>query len=213
MDAHLLDPIAKLLREFADIPVDEIADLLAPAVMRSFRKGQHFLSAGDPADAVGFVVEGLFRARCDTPDGHLYIRNFCSSGYFIGAFASAIRGAPSDVSIEAIEPSTVLALSYTRLREFFGRGAVWQEFGRKLAEWHYIEREIKEYRLLACTAEERYEAFVKENPHVLGRVSQVDIAAYIGVAPESLNRLLKRRFASPASRSPGRTPAGRARRP
>jgi CRP-like cAMP-binding protein len=188
-----LDEICSLLRSYADIDRASVEELLAPSTVHRFRKGEAFLRAGDGADTVGFVVEGLFKAYCLTPDGDAYIRNFCSAGYFIGAFATAIRAAPADVTIEAIEPSVVVAIRYTTLRGFFDRSIAWQEFGRKLAEWHYIERETKEYRLLACTALERYDAFCEENAHILGRVPQADIASYIGVAPESLSRLLKAR--------------------
>ena len=191
--AESIARIFELIRSFAPVDRESVEELLAPGIVTSYRKGQHFLTAGDSADAVGFVEAGLFKARCDTPDGRVYIRNFCSAGYFIGAFAAAIRGAPSDVTIEAIEPSRVLGVRYAALAALFDRSAEWQQFGRKLAEWHYIERELKEYRLLACTALERYEAFRRENAHVLGRVSQIEIASYIGVAPESLSRLLKKR--------------------
>lgn len=184
--------IAGLLRTYADLPSPEIDELLAPGQLVRFSRGEAFLDSGDPAGRVGFVAEGLFKAFCLTADGDAYIRNFCSAGYFVGAFASAIRGAPSDVRIEALEPSAVLAIRYADLSRSFARGAAWQEFGRKLAEWHYIEREVKEYRLLACTALERYELFRQENPHVLGRVSQADIASYIGVTPEALSRILKK---------------------
>ncbi len=35
----------------------------------------------------------------------MYIRNFCSQGYFVGSYASALRKQPADMTIEAPEDS------------------------------------------------------------------------------------------------------------
>lgn len=69
----------------------------------------------------------------------MYIRNFCSAGYFVGAYASLIQSAPSDMTIEAMENSLTLETDFTVLQSFLRKGASWQEFGRQLAErWRMV---------------------------------------------------------------------------
>lgn len=96
--------------------------------------------------------------------GQPYIRNFCPEGYFVGALASLLTGTPSDRTIEAIEPAQVWSLEYRVMEDFFSRSALW----------------------------ERYALFRREHPYLDGRVSQADVAGYIGVTPVSLSRALGR---------------------
>jgi hypothetical protein len=43
------------------------------------------------------------------------------------------------------------------------------------------------------TAEERYNEMIKENCDILQRVPQTYIASYLGIAPESLSRIRKKK--------------------
>jgi CRP-like cAMP-binding protein len=47
-------------------------------------------------------------------------------------------------------------------------------------------------QLFSSTAEERYHSFLETYPHLLTRLSQVQIAAYLGVTPEFLSRIRNR---------------------
>src|SRR3989338_1133857 len=138
--------IKQRLKTYAPISDDEIEELLNKSAIQEYRKGESFLRAEDEAEAVGFVYRGLFKTYCVSVDGQSYIRTFCSENYFVASYAAAIRGTKADMTIEAIEASTVVALKYSYLKSFFSRSSAWQEFARKLAENHYIERETKEYR-------------------------------------------------------------------
>jgi hypothetical protein len=53
---------------------------------------------------------------------------------------------------------------------------------------------------ISSTAEERYQSFLVLYPHLTNRLSQVQIAAFLGVTPEFLSRL--RNIRSKASKAP-----------
>jgi len=44
-------------------------------------------------------------------------------------------------------------------------------------------------QLFSSTAEERYQLFLETYPHLFNRLSQVQIAAYLGITPEFLSRI------------------------
>ena len=54
----------------------------------------------------------------------------------------------------------------------------------------YLMLMRREHQFLTLSAEDRNLAFRREQPHVLGRVAQYEIAAYLGITPVSLSRLV-----------------------
>jgi CRP-like cAMP-binding protein len=53
-------------------------------------------------------------------------------------------------------------------------------------------KEQREYQLLSLTAEDRYAVMLKTMPDIAKRISQADLAAYIGVTPQALSRIKRR---------------------
>jgi hypothetical protein len=71
--------------------------------------------------------------------------------------------------------------------------AEWQKLGRKFAERLYLRKEDREIAFLMQSADERYDALTSVFPPGFERIPQHLLASYIGVTPESLSRLKKRR--------------------
>jgi CRP-like cAMP-binding protein len=111
-----------------------------------------------------------------------------------GSKATNLRRAPAHLTNEALEDSQVAQFSYHVLEERFDRHPSWERLGRRLAEEHYIERERREYHLLALDAGERYQRFLEDFPGLAERITQANIASYIGIKPESLSRLHRRKL-------------------
>lgn len=63
---------------------------------------------------------------------------------------------------------------------------------RVLLENHFMKQQERMAQLVSFTAEERYEDFLATYPDLQNRLSQVQIAAYIGVTPEFLSRIRNR---------------------
>ena len=181
------------LRNYFDqlvtLPPNEIAEFAAGLRESQYSKGEMFTRIGEGSDRIGFVKSGLFKVYYSTPDGRAVIRNFCYEGKPIGSYGTILTGKPAHVNIEAIEDSTVLKTTYAHFEEFFTKSAAWEKLGRKVAEAHYISRERREFQLLSLNANDRYTAFRKDFPGLEARVTQVDIASYIGVDPATLSRL------------------------
>src|SRR5258706_422984 len=57
---------------------------------------------------------------------------------------------------------------------------------------HFMQQQERIGQLFSSTAEERYASFLETYPHLLNRVSQVQIASYLGVTPEFLSRIRSR---------------------
>jgi len=53
-------------------------------------------------------------------------------------------------------------------------------------------KEARERELLTLRPEDRYRCFVANSPSLEARITQKELAAYLGVTPVGLNRIVKR---------------------
>ncbi len=103
-----------------------------------------------------------------------------------------LLGKPSVFSITALESSVVLEYSFAEFKKLVARHADIAAFYIRYMEQHWIiEKEPVEISLRHDSAKTRYARFSKEYPHLLKRLKQHHIAAFLGIAPESLSRIRK----------------------
>lgn len=159
--------------------------------MRPLKRGEFLVRAGQSSEEMGFVARGLLRTYYERSDGSLYIRHFSPEGTVFGAFGSRLTGAPSNVSIDAIEDTEVASCRYSDLEMLYAADPRWQVYGRRLAEQLYVLKERRESQLLMMDAEERYCDFLKEFGTIETRLKQRNVASYLGITPESLSRIRK----------------------
>ncbi len=165
----------------------------AIAKERSFRKKEHFLEPGDPSDRFGFVLQGVFRSYRVSANGEESVKAFRAEGELVGAYAELLQGVPSLTFIEALEDGRVLVFRRSDMEKLEAGHPCWSALARRVAEQQFILKERREQEFLDLSAEERLERFQKEHPHLEGRVSQRDIAAYLGITPVALSRIVSRR--------------------
>lgn len=183
----------RYFRTLSPIPDAELEHFASQVLVHEFTKGQTFAQIGDKTSCVGYVLSGGFQVAYITDQGGLSIRNFCQAGTVIGSYATIIEHQPVHVEIKAFEPSRAAVVDFSAMQDAFNRHISWERLGRKIAEQHYIRREVREYQLLTKTAEERYKLFTREFPGLTERITQAAIASYIGVTPVALSRILNRR--------------------
>ena len=82
-------------------------------------------------------------------------------------------------------------LSFQNLQTMYTMSAKWERLVRLMAEYSYNEQQARIYSLIALSAQQRYEKFIKGNPKIVQRVPQYIIANYLGISPETLSRIRK----------------------
>ena len=66
----------------------------------------------------------------------------------------------------------------------------WQEVSRKTVDQLYIAKERRECQLLLLNAAERLAEFRAEFPGLESRIPQYHVAAYLGISPVTLSRIV-----------------------
>ena len=185
-----LDPLKAAFNRLSPLPEAEWALFAKGLSIKRLSKGQAWIQAGQSGDEIAYVLEGLLRVYYLLPNGAEFIRSFRPEGQFSASYSAALTRSVSEFTIEAIEDTKLVVFSYQHFAQGFTRHLCWQEIGRKISEALYIVFQKREYELLCLSAEDRYRSFREEFRLLTNRLSQAQVASYLGITPVSLSRLL-----------------------
>ncbi|HEY8934574.1 MAG TPA: Crp/Fnr family transcriptional regulator [Cyclobacteriaceae bacterium] len=157
-----------------------------------YLKRQYALQHGDICKYFNFVVRGCLRLYKVDNEGSFHILQFATENYWILDLESFHKEKPSVLNIDAIEDTVVLRITRDDLIDIYLKAPKFNRIFRVLLENHFMQQQQRIAQLFSSTAEERYQAFLESYPHLLNRISQVQIASYLGVTPEFLSRIRKR---------------------
>ena len=103
-----------------------------------------------------------------------------------------VDGDPCTFSLAALEEGEVIALPYAKIEEAARSDIALANALVQFLSVYGKRKERREYELLSLSPEDRYKILLEETPEVAQRVSQADMAAYVGVTPQALSRIRRR---------------------
>lgn len=188
------NPIEKVIQSqwFSGVSTSEIHRFLDLTRLIEVKKGARFIEAGETPKTFGFVTQGLFRFLYTDQDGKEYTKVFMPEHSFVSSYSAMVLNQASHFSIEALEDSEVLTISYSNWLELKESHPCWNALLIKVLEKAFIMKEAREREFLFLDAESRYQIFIERFPNLEHRLKQHMVASYLGIAPESLSRLKKK---------------------
>jgi CRP-like cAMP-binding protein len=169
---------------------------------RLFRKRQYVLQEGDVCTYFNFVVRGCLRLYKIDEKGNFHILQFAAENSWINDLGSFHSLEPSALNIDALEDTVVLQISYYNLISLYTKAVKFDRIFRVLIENGFIHLQKRLLQNISSTGEERYQSFLDLYPLLANRLSQVQIAAFLGVTPEFLSRIRNLRSISAKTSKP-----------
>ena len=160
---------------------------------RLFRKKQYVLQEGNVCTQFYFIVRGCLRMYKIDEKGSTHILQFAAENYWINDLGSFHGVKPSSLNIDALEDTVVLQISRDDLISLYIQAPKFDRIFRVLIENGFIRLQERLLQNISSTAEERYQAFLAIYPHLINRLSQVQIASFLGITPEFLSKLRNKR--------------------
>jgi CRP-like cAMP-binding protein len=157
-----------------------------------FLKKQFALQHGAVCEYFDFVVRGCLRLYKVDEKGVYHILQFATENYWMIDLTSFHKKTRSALDIDALEDTMVLRITYDELIDLYIKAPKFDRIFRVLLENHFMQQQERIGQLFSSAAEDRYQSFLEAYPHLLNRVSQVQIAAYLGITPEFLSRIRSR---------------------
>lgn len=156
---------------------------------RLFRKRQYILQEGNICNQMYFVVKGCLRMYKIDDQGSTHLIQFASENYWITDLGSFHSEKPSALNIDALEDAVVLHISRNDLIVLYTQAPKFDRIFRVLIENSFVSLQKRLLQTISSTADERYQYFLDTYPHLANRLSQTQVASFLGITPEFLSRL------------------------
>jgi len=186
------EPLIDYFSSYTPLSEEEIATLKTVFKERNIKRRQFILQEGDVCKLNTFIVEGCFRMYLVDENGKEHNLQFAVENWWIGDIGSFHSGGPSRLYIEALENSTILQIKKEDQLKLFVEHPKFNRIFRVFTENALVSYQQRVLQNISSTAEERYLDFVKRYPFFFNRISNVQIASFLGVTPEFLSTIRKK---------------------
>lgn len=160
---------------------------------KKIKRKSYLLQEGEVCKHSAYIVKGIVRGYTIDDNGFEHILQFAPPDWWIADMYSLITQQPGTLNIEAIEDTEVLLLSKKHQEQLYNDIPKFERFFRIITENSLVVSRQRLLDNLSLTAKQRYNNFCKRYPTLIDCLPQKQIAAYIGVTPEFLSKMLNER--------------------
>lgn len=182
--------IHKVISTYIEISDEEWARYSSMLRVKEIKKKSIILSEGNICREVFFINKGLLRIFFVDNNGEEKTFHFALEKTFATDYKSFLKEIPSNYSIQAMEDTQVLVMSFDMILGGYKMFTNGEKLGRLLAEDYFCMFNDKIQAMYTQTPLERYNDLACSFPKIFQRVPQHLIASYLNISPVHLSRLI-----------------------
>ena len=172
----MMSELEALIQSRLQLENDELNTILSCFKLIQVKKNEQLLKSGTVANY-------------STEDHNITTRFMAFEDTFLTSIVSFISREPSTEYIEAVEASELLAISYEDFFHLRNTIPQWDKMYIYILEYGLTVITSKLSSLLTQNAAERYRNLLKNNPELIQRLSNANLASYLNISPETLSRI------------------------
>ncbi len=181
------------IRNFVDLTEQEVSVLNKLAVTHHLRKKEFIHQEGRICRQLFFVEKGCLRMFFVNKNGVEQITQFALEGWWISDYQSFTNDLPSEYSIQAVEESRIVSFDILNFEQLLREIPQLERYFRMTMQKAAAGSQLRSKLLYEMSKEEFYLHFSTSFPEFMLRVPQYMIASYLGLTPEYLSELRKKR--------------------
>ncbi len=172
-----------------DSEIEEFCNLFE---WKTIKKKSFLLREGEVCKFEGFVTKGLFRVYHIDKNGFEQVLYFAIENWWITDIDSFTTETPSQLFIEALEDSEVLLISKKDKEFAYSNLPKVEKLFRVMTQKTHVALQRRMIDNLSKTAESRYIEFAEKYPQLIQRLSNIQVAAYLGITNVFLSNIRKK---------------------
>jgi CRP-like cAMP-binding protein len=153
------------------------------------RKRQYILQTGDVCRYETFITKGCLRSYTVDDDDVEHVVMFGTENSWIEDGLSLSTGSPSAINIDALEDSEIFQIDKSSLEELYKKIPAFERFFRIKFQQAFIAEQQRVICNFTKSAQDRYLTFLERFPNLEHRISQRQIASFLGITPQFLSQV------------------------
>lgn len=188
----MLEKLKEILQFYTFLGPKDIFQLISIVSFKTLKKGEHIVRAGEYNYNVVLVLKGLLKSYVINETGEERTMRFVSDRETCASYQTIFRNNPSVENIVSIENSIIAMADSRKFEELAQSSPSLMLFENKLLKDQLAFTVDQVYFHLNLNAEQRYLQFYKDFPELNNRLSEKDLASYLGITATSLSRMKAR---------------------
>lgn len=184
--------LKKHIEKYVHLTDEEFTFLSSLFRSKKIKKKHFLLHEGDVCQFEAFVVSGLLRTYVIDTEGKEHILYFATTDWWVSDIDSFIHQQAASLFIDALEDSEIFFIDYKNKEYLYKQLPKVEELFRKMTQRTHVALQRRMIDNLSKTADVRYQEFINRYPHIANRLTNVQIAAYLGISHEFLSRIRKK---------------------
>ena len=185
------EALQQYLKRYASFSNSEIETIYECMECIEIPKKGFLLEAGNLCEHRFFIVKGLVRVYAMDEKGVDQITGFAIEHWWVTQLDSFVLGVPSSTFIQALEPTTVLAIHKDNLEVLYQKVPQLERVFRLITERWLVALQRKSQVYMKFSSKDRYYSLIESFPDFAQRVPQYMLASYLGISPEYLSEIRK----------------------
>lgn len=188
----MFDLLHKNISRYINLSEEEFRKFTVPFQLKSFKKRDVVLKEGDYCLFEGFVLNGCFKIYYLNENGFEQTLYFAVEGWWITDIDSLINHVPSILNIEALYDSNVLMISKKDKECLYETMPQIEKLFRIMNQQSSVALQRRILSLTGKTADKRYLEFLQKYPGLEQKLTQQQVASYLGITHEFLSKIRKK---------------------
>lgn len=184
--------IFKNIKKHITLNNDDIDYLKSILSIQVISKNNLLVHQGQICRKLFFVEEGSLRAFNMDTKGKESTIMFAIEDWWITDMYSFVNQKPAMLCLETLEKSKIVELNFDAFQELLWKLPKFERFFRILFQNAYVREQVRVLKSISSSTEQRFYQFLEKYPQISDRVSQKQIASYLGVTPEFLSSIKRK---------------------
>ena len=190
-----IDKFRRYLNQNNSLPDEIIDPFIKSTKPGKYKKGEFFSKQGEISDKSAYICSGIFNVFSTQEDGALFVVTFLKENDFIQSRFDI--SAPGKVTIQAICDTVVIEVKTSVLRNLYLQYPQLENFARRTIEKYFVTYSQHMIQNGTMKSIDNYRLFQKNFQKDEGRIRKHLIAAYLGITPTQLSRVIKQLSGTP----------------
>ena len=181
------------IRRYVELSDDEVLKLEPYLQPMELKRREYLLREGEVCRYNYFVEKGCLRMFFNNDKMVEQTTQFAIENWWLSDYFSYARQSPSEYAIQAVEKSVIVAVDNHLQDDLFVELPQLERYFRIMMQRALSASQLRVKMIYQLSKEDMYRHFNNSYPQFFQRVPQYMIASYLGLTPEYMSELRKKK--------------------